>query len=587
MLKSGVKALGLGVLLAVVGFSYAVATNDVGGGAPGVAARGIGSFAESLRFTNAVYDSGTSPVTYDLGDVVEGQGTVVRYLTAAGGIPPYTFTEDDGNSPTLTAAGLTLSGNGLLTGQLGTGLVSGAFTFLATVTDSAAGSTAGTHTANGNFRLGLVPAGEFRFAVDKVASGLLGLDYSANIATVGGTSPVTVSVVSGSVKVGTVSYDSLADIGLSLASDGTLSGRPLYTGTVTFTAHAVDANSTVAKGRYPAVTDNQVITLVISDTDYIASGLTTSSLTVKIDTAKTNYDSVKYRGTADLNGISQSSLKDKTYYFRIGTKTISGPLDSKGKYRTRTDTDRISSYIKTKKGRVSIRLSKADLSDAFGSLTGLANGGTVKLVVQLVVENAVAASEALECEVKVRDTKYTFSYKLGKKGTPLAGAFQLVQTKGSDKTTEASAAGDRWKLKFYAVPRSTTMVGSLAGLDNVETVTVLIGGGSSGFEGFFDANNVGGDTKLSKSSTKTQFSTRAKTGLKKVKIDARRYLSQIYTNAIAATETLVPQAETSTTTNPKFVLALEVTRTGSRPTFTGVTGKVLEKKGSKGWADAY
>ena len=101
----------LAVLLAMVGFSYSLATNsnstpDVEGRAAGAT---VGSFSP-LAFANP-FVTGTAG-DRDLGDAVSGSA-VVRLVRAKGGCPPYAFTA--GSVP----AGLTLFKSGLVAGTLG------------------------------------------------------------------------------------------------------------------------------------------------------------------------------------------------------------------------------------------------------------------------------------------------------------------------------------------------------------------------------------------------------------------------------------------------------------------------------------
>lgn len=576
------RAIGLGVLMAVVGFSYSMASFDdevVGG--PTVEARGISSFSSDLRFTNPFLEAGLdpdyplagdsyNPAVYDLGDAVVGTYTITRYITAADGVPPYTFAST--NLGTL-APSLDLSANGLLAGSVPAGL-SGQLRFNVTVTDS---YTGGTNTKTGLFRIGLVSSTDFRFLVSKLNGGSLGQDYVAKLDTYGGALPITFSVVSGTVKVGTTSYSSLEDIGLTVMEDGTVAGRPLVAGTVTFTAKAVDAAGGVALGRSPATTENQVMTIEVEDNEVVASSITTTKSQLKYDVEKSNKDLLKLDCYVNLQGNGVADLNGKKLTVRIGGKTVvdEQAFDDKGKIKVKNadKTDNLKVKVQTNRGRLRLTLNKTDLSDVVGS--AVADGGTKTLVVQVVIEDVVVASEVLKYEAKVRGSKIQLKYKLAKDGQALAGAFQILQVKGADKDT-----GDKWKVKFLAVPRMG--IDSSAGLNHVSSALVMVGSDFS--KTYTSTDTEGGNVKFRESSSNAQFTDKRKTGLKKVKIDNKRYVSSVQTNVLATTDTGIAQAESSSS-NDNFALAFQVTRSVG-DSFTGVTGKVIAKKGKKGWSDS-
>jgi len=584
------RAVGLGMLFAFVGFSYAVAVSDnvVGGGAE---ARTSGSSIESvvgtLKFTNPYLSAGISaqyplkgdsysPAVHDLGDTVLGSNAIERYLTASGGVAPYTFSESGTNSPTLTAVGLTLSANGLLTGAVASNATTtalSAYVFQAKVTDSTTGSN---ETTYGRFYLGLVPAGEFRFAVSSLNNGLLGLEYSAKVETVGGTAPVVFEVVDGSVKLGTTAKDSLEDLGLGLAEDGTVSGRPLAKGTITFTAKATDDNGSTAKGRYPATSSNQVITIEVEDNEQVTSNLTTLKCNIKGDTSKDNKDSLKFSGILNLIGSSTTDVSGKDVTFRIGKGTFTGTFDEKGKYKTGSDVkvDKLSASVSTSKGTFSFSVSSGNLADVVGEISG----STKTLVVQVTIEGVVVGSEALEFDTsKTKSPKFTLDYALGKTGKPLAGAFQITSAKGTDKDT-----GDTWKLKFLAVPR-LGIDGSSAGFSGVASINTMLG---SSFSQVYESDDTeSGNVKFSESTNGVQVTDKRKTNLKKVKLDNKKYVSSVDSNVLTEDQTGIDQAETSSSAEVDLALALVVTKSGSNPGFTGVTSKVVSKS-KKNWTDA-
>src|SRR5207244_2506349 len=122
----------------------------------------------------------------------------------------------------------------------------------------------------------------------------------------------------------------LETIGLSMARDGTIYGKPLEPGLVSFKAHAVDANNRVANDRTNTVPD-QVITFNIEPNQLASVDLTSTQISIKGDTGKNNKDTVKFKGFINLNGSAISSLRFSIFTLRIGPVSYSGMFDVNGK----------------------------------------------------------------------------------------------------------------------------------------------------------------------------------------------------------------------------------------------------------------
>jgi len=238
----------MGLLFAMVGFSFALATSS-SRSVDSAASRIVGS--SPLRFTNGVLSG-----DFDLGDVTLGS-FALRYARAAGGVRPYKFTSTV--SPTLkevltgSTSTLDLLQNGVLTGA-GTnngGLIAGVaaanfpLRFNITVADGK-GSNASSVTAR--FRLSLESSTNFKFAVDNLGEAVQFTQFMDAVSTVNGNGAVTVTASNVAVN-GTAVTGGLEAIGLSLAADGTLFGQPLVPGTLTFTATAKDAKGNSALSR--------------------------------------------------------------------------------------------------------------------------------------------------------------------------------------------------------------------------------------------------------------------------------------------------------------------------------------------------
>jgi hypothetical protein len=148
--------------------------------------------------------AGTQGVAYD------------EILTGGGGTGPYTFAVTTGALPT----GITLDGT---SGELsGTPSAQGVYNFTIQATDfaSATGSRAYT-VAVGTFSLAVQP--------NTLPNGTQGVAYNQTLTAVGGTPPYTFTLSSGTLPTG-----------VTLATDGTMSGTPSAGGAFTFIIQAQD-----------------------------------------------------------------------------------------------------------------------------------------------------------------------------------------------------------------------------------------------------------------------------------------------------------------------------------------------------------
>ena len=143
---------------------------------------------------------------------------LVQTFLATGGTPPYSWSLAGGSLPT----GVTLNAAGILAG---TPAQAGQFPFVARVTDAAGVSRTVVLT------LSISPPGLTVSLASPLPVGFAGSDYPTQLATIsGGTPPYAVSLGSGIVPPG-----------LSLASDGTVSGIPVTAGSYTFSVAVTDA----------------------------------------------------------------------------------------------------------------------------------------------------------------------------------------------------------------------------------------------------------------------------------------------------------------------------------------------------------
>jgi hypothetical protein len=144
-------------------------------------------------------------------------------LAASGGTTPYTWTVTTGTLP----AGLTLATNGVLSG---TPTAYGTNTFTVQAKDAL------NATATKSLTLGIVPAA-LQVTTATLPNGTVGAAYSQTLAASGGGTPYTWTVTTGTLPAG-----------LTLATNGVLSGTPTAYGTNTFTVQAKDVlNATATK----------------------------------------------------------------------------------------------------------------------------------------------------------------------------------------------------------------------------------------------------------------------------------------------------------------------------------------------------
>lgn len=156
---------------------------------------------------------------------------------ASGGTAPYSYVLASGTLP----AGMTLGSNGTLSG---TPTQAGSFNFTITATDSSTGngpfrSTSSTLTLE--VKAPTISIGPVSLPVASV-----GATYSGTVTASGGTAPYSYTVTSGALPAG-----------LSLASNGTLSGTPTAGGTFNFTITATDSLSSSGLYAYTVVVTRQ------------------------------------------------------------------------------------------------------------------------------------------------------------------------------------------------------------------------------------------------------------------------------------------------------------------------------------------
>ncbi len=161
--------------------------------------------------------------TGTVGDVYNSGGFAV---SISGGNPPYNNFSASG-----LPDGLSMDSAGVISG---TPTAAGNATVVITATDSSGGNGSFTSTASANINIA-VPT--IVINPTTLSNAAIGVPYGATLSNTGGLAPVTFAVTAGSLPPG-----------LTLATDGTVSGTPTGGGTYNFTVTATD--SATATGPY-------------------------------------------------------------------------------------------------------------------------------------------------------------------------------------------------------------------------------------------------------------------------------------------------------------------------------------------------
>lgn len=204
-----------------------------------VTATGNNGFTGSSDYTLAI-DGPTITLVPPAGALpgATGGSAYSQNISASGGAAPYNFAVTAGNLPD----GLSLSADGTLAGMP---TEAGSFTFTVTATDN------NSFTGSSDYTLAVdAPAITLTPSGGALPGATGGSAYSQSISASGGTAPYSFAVTAGDLPDG-----------LSLATDGTLSGSPTEAGSFTFTVTATDSNGFAGNSDYTLAVDGPTIML--------------------------------------------------------------------------------------------------------------------------------------------------------------------------------------------------------------------------------------------------------------------------------------------------------------------------------------
>jgi hypothetical protein len=251
---------------------------------------------------NVTIQGATSPITVSpnsLPTPVIGSAYTGVALTSTGGVPQYSYSVASGSS---LPPGLSLSSAGVFSG---TPTGAGSYSFTVNIQDST------TPTPLTTIKSYSVAIADPVFTPSPAAppAGAVGVAYSAQLGTAGGTAPYTYSSPSGLPN------------GVSLNSAGLLSGTPTANGTYTITYSVKDSTTSSAGGSY---TQPQSVTFVVSSVPTVSAvspttGPVTGGTSVTITgTNLSGATGVSFGGTA-ATGFTVNSATSITATAPVGS----------------------------------------------------------------------------------------------------------------------------------------------------------------------------------------------------------------------------------------------------------------------------
>ena len=379
---------------------------------------------------------------------------------------------------------------------------------------------------------------------------------------------------------GTGANLTLNDLGLFLASDGSLVGRPLQVGTFQILARATDSKGSLARSRRNPNVFDQALTLTVADNPVTTGDSMTMSCSVIGDRGRFNGDSIKFKGLVNILGNSstdQLSLANMPFVFQLGGVSVTGTLDRHGKFSAKTPVQ-IKAAVTARTGIVTVQVAKGNFFTAL-NLTGIPGNTVVREPLQIGVGPSVLSCEVLSMAYASDGTAYSLDYELGKNiGSTLGGNFQITSVKGKDGVALNGQPGDAWKISFLAAARAGVINpnGLREGFDNLSAIHVRIG---QNFEQRITGGGIIG------AGPKIDFRGGVADGVKTFNFDTDRSKGKITTRELGTVDTGIPQAKTSLQIGSvNFALGVDFIRLPTDQPFDGEHGRRLFGYGSS-WSD--
>ena len=349
-------------------------------------------------------------------------------FTASGGTAPYTFAVTSGALP----PGLSLDG---VSGELmGTPSSQGVFNFTITATDSLAATGARAYAMSvGTFSLAVQP--------NTLPSTTLGMAYNQTLTAVGGNPPYTFTVSSGALPTG-----------VSLATDGTISGTTTAGGSFTF---IVRADDNVGNTGFRTYTVN----------------VGTNALTIAPPTLPDGTQGSAYNQT-----VTASGGVGAPYTYSVSSGALPAGLS------LNTSTGQISG-TPSAGGAYSFTIRAVDSNNNFGTQSYTVNiGGNSLILSPSTLPNGTVSTAYSQTVTASSGTGGPYTYSLGSGSLPLPPGLSLNGTTGAITGTPSSAGS--FNFTIHAVDGSNNF--------GDQSYTIIIGTNSLTVSPFTIANGMVG-----------------------------------------------------------------------------------------------
>lgn len=254
--------------------------------------RSAGTFSLNVRATDANGQTSTQAFTFDIAAptlaitpaaLPDGTPGVAysQALSTSGGIAPYSYSIVSGNLP----VGVSFSSTGVYSG---TPTTAGSYTAQIRSTDDAGFTATASYTV-------VIAAPTIAIAPGSLAAGVRGSSYTQTLTASGGTAPYTFALTGGTLPTG-----------MSLGSNGVLSGTPTADGDFDFTVAATDADGFSGTMNF-AWTVDSAAPLAADDAAAVLSGSATTIAVTENDTGaivSLAIASAPTHGTAAVSGLA-------------------------------------------------------------------------------------------------------------------------------------------------------------------------------------------------------------------------------------------------------------------------------------------